>query len=227
MSVRTCPTVRTCEVCKKIHVYTHCGTPCPLMKRCGSCQTGCYCSRDCQRAHWPVHRLTCKKMDESTVALVSACRRRMRSSMPSPGAPLYYVAAAFYFAGYCPVGTIPVLFFYEKRKEYLLSCCLIDGMLDVPGYDASRITPGGLHQEAVQHDEDGNVTEHISWITVGWTSGLSVMSFVNVLIPSELNFVKEVVPDIVSAYGAISRVAWVLDMKGDLLAEETRLLTRL
>ena len=26
---------------------------------CGSCRTTCYCSRDCQKAHWRRHKLTC------------------------------------------------------------------------------------------------------------------------------------------------------------------------
>jgi TPR repeat protein len=28
--------------------------------RCGGCQTVSYCNADCQRAHWKVHKTTCK-----------------------------------------------------------------------------------------------------------------------------------------------------------------------
>lgn len=29
------------------------------MKRCGACRTVRYCSRECQRTHWPIHKPTC------------------------------------------------------------------------------------------------------------------------------------------------------------------------
>ena len=31
-------------------------------KKCSSCKTAYYCSRDCQMAHWKTHKEFCKKM---------------------------------------------------------------------------------------------------------------------------------------------------------------------
>eukprot|EP01129_Flabellula_baltica_P017032 TRINITY_DN9311_c0_g1_i1.p1 TRINITY_DN9311_c0_g1~~TRINITY_DN9311_c0_g1_i1.p1 ORF type:complete len:447 (+),score=94.59 TRINITY_DN9311_c0_g1_i1:12-1352(+) len=37
----------------------HCDAPRPK-KKCGHCLTYKYCNRDCQKAHWPEHKKTCK-----------------------------------------------------------------------------------------------------------------------------------------------------------------------
>jgi hypothetical protein len=41
---------KLCAVCGK-----------PADKHCGQCKTTSYCGAPCQRAHWPVHKMTCKK----------------------------------------------------------------------------------------------------------------------------------------------------------------------
>jgi hypothetical protein len=30
------------------------------MMKCGACKAVYYCDRDCQKAHWPLHKLMCK-----------------------------------------------------------------------------------------------------------------------------------------------------------------------
>lgn len=37
------------------------------LKRCGQCHVVAYCSRECQREHWPRHRKVCRKIAESFV----------------------------------------------------------------------------------------------------------------------------------------------------------------
>lgn len=37
----------------------YCGTYQLKMSRCGQCKVATYCSRNCQRSHWPLHRSTC------------------------------------------------------------------------------------------------------------------------------------------------------------------------
>lgn len=31
------------------------------MSTCGRCRTVLYCSTECQKKHWPIHKLTCNK----------------------------------------------------------------------------------------------------------------------------------------------------------------------
>jgi hypothetical protein len=31
------------------------------LQRCGRCKTVCYCSKECQVAHWPTHKANCKR----------------------------------------------------------------------------------------------------------------------------------------------------------------------
>ena len=36
-----------------------CGTAAGKLRRCGRCKGACYCSVECQRAHWKVHKDGC------------------------------------------------------------------------------------------------------------------------------------------------------------------------
>lgn len=42
------------------HTCAACGEKNPS-KKCGNCKGVGYCSRECQKAHWPIHKKTCKK----------------------------------------------------------------------------------------------------------------------------------------------------------------------
>jgi len=45
---------------KKWRCCAHCGTTFDKkMKKCGACKTTNYCDRDCQTAHWPLHKQVC------------------------------------------------------------------------------------------------------------------------------------------------------------------------
>mmetsp|Transcript_21822 Transcript_21822/g.21110 ORF Transcript_21822/g.21110 Transcript_21822/m.21110 type:complete len:617 (-) Transcript_21822:546-2396(-) len=69
---------------KQLCVYCH--QYAPNYKKCGACATAtpvsaeiCYCSAECQKLHWPVHKLTCLKKRSTTKAL--------RSPSPVGGGP--------------------------------------------------------------------------------------------------------------------------------------------
>ena len=49
--------LRTCTRCGKMSF-----TVVEKIKRCNDCRTVRYCSRECQVAHWPEHKLECKKL---------------------------------------------------------------------------------------------------------------------------------------------------------------------
>jgi len=41
--------------------YPHCGARDKPLHKCGKCKKACYCSKVCQIAHWPVHKMYCGK----------------------------------------------------------------------------------------------------------------------------------------------------------------------
>jgi len=43
---------------------SHCGTQGDGFKRCSRCKNASYCSADCQKAAWKVHKTTCKKVED-------------------------------------------------------------------------------------------------------------------------------------------------------------------
>eukprot|EP00744_Colponema_vietnamica_P003648 GILI01005559.1.p2 GENE.GILI01005559.1~~GILI01005559.1.p2 ORF type:complete len:192 (-),score=48.06 GILI01005559.1:1054-1629(-) len=69
------PAQRTCSSC---------GKSAESMKSCGSCHNAFYCSRDCQRAHWPTHKPLCvtkKKTDAKSVeALIKEVSAEIQDS---------------------------------------------------------------------------------------------------------------------------------------------------
>ena len=69
----------------------HCDTTSEKMQRCSRCQFAHYCNRECQRAHWPQHKLQCnnphdnKKIDGITGRLFSlSYKMNIKASSPLP-----------------------------------------------------------------------------------------------------------------------------------------------
>ncbi|XP_076454442.1 uncharacterized protein LOC143289327 [Babylonia areolata] len=62
--------VKTCLACKAKKKD---------MKKCGRCQSVTYCSRDCQRADWPSHKVTCHPMEVLTTDGYRETERRERA----------------------------------------------------------------------------------------------------------------------------------------------------
>ncbi|KAL1849030.1 hypothetical protein Plec18170_007689 [Paecilomyces lecythidis] len=48
------PKTRACSACKKAEPAEQ-----QTLKRCARCQTTLYCSRECQKAHWKTHKISC------------------------------------------------------------------------------------------------------------------------------------------------------------------------
>ena len=49
-------------------------------KKCAKCRHAAYCSKDCQKKHWPVHKAVCKSAPKESVAR----RRRLELPLLSP-----------------------------------------------------------------------------------------------------------------------------------------------
>ena len=45
-----------------INICTGCGAANRSLRRCGRCRSVHYCSRECQRGHWPIHRFNCSQI---------------------------------------------------------------------------------------------------------------------------------------------------------------------
>ena len=58
---------KRCKKCDKLEGFASIHTsgsgrfdPTEKFRHCSGCRAAVYCSKECQRAHWPDHRLTCK-----------------------------------------------------------------------------------------------------------------------------------------------------------------------
>ncbi|KAH7119603.1 hypothetical protein B0J11DRAFT_508408 [Dendryphion nanum] len=64
-----------------------CGADSSSLRRCSRCKQQRYCSRNCQKAHWPTHKQTCNPPDSrysANVEIVSAASTPISSSFVSP-----------------------------------------------------------------------------------------------------------------------------------------------
>ena len=53
------------------------------MKKCGRCQEVAYCSRDCQRGDWKVHKVTCQKVPTGVASAGGVRDTEGRGELPS------------------------------------------------------------------------------------------------------------------------------------------------
>jgi MYND finger len=60
---------RTCANCEKI---LH-----GKILSCSSCQQTSYCDRDCQKNHWPLHKIRCQKMKNAKQAAIEQNPKRL------------------------------------------------------------------------------------------------------------------------------------------------------
>ena len=58
-------------------VGTRCSSGCGLAasKKCSGCGTARYCSADCQKQHWPLHKRACKVIRASAAAAAAAAEK--------------------------------------------------------------------------------------------------------------------------------------------------------
>ena len=85
--------VRLCGHSLQFGVFLHkqkCGRQGRQMRRCGNCQEVTYCSRDCQRGDWKVHKDTCTTVDVVTTA---GFRQMKEKGNPCPLSSLSYLTA--------------------------------------------------------------------------------------------------------------------------------------
>ena len=93
---------RSCHKCFKTN---------PKMQKCGICLLAHYCSKECQKTHWPLHKVICRRDGESHGAASSqpcddepaACSSNssLPPAQPSNGASVNLPAASSHGLGAC------------------------------------------------------------------------------------------------------------------------------
>ncbi|PFH50036.1 hypothetical protein AMATHDRAFT_48235 [Amanita thiersii Skay4041] len=68
---------RICDQCSAVE------TPTSRFRLCGGCMTTQYCSQDCQRIHWPMHKTIC----QHTQSQLSGVKQHAASLAVNPGYP--------------------------------------------------------------------------------------------------------------------------------------------
>jgi hypothetical protein len=109
--------------------------PPSTLPRCKRCKRARYCDVACQRAHWPVHRASCREAADDARSLVAA----LPASPPSAPVPHTVAATGFHMSVTRPLAQVGRL---ARHANLLLDDCGVDASADS---EVERIVANGRH----------------------------------------------------------------------------------